>query len=190
MYIIAGLGNPGREYEGTRHNTGFAVIDCLSAKYGIAVSSGKFSGLLGNGMIGPEKVLLVKPLTYMNASGDCLQQVLHFYRVPADHLIVAVDDINLPVGQIRVRGGGSAGGHNGLKSIIAQCGTQEFPRVRVGVGDKRPGQDLAVHVLSHFPAEQAAQMREAEQTAAEAIVMLMTEGLEKTMSRYNRRTSV
>jgi PTH1 family peptidyl-tRNA hydrolase len=187
MYIIAGLGNPGREYEGTRHNTGFAVIDCLAEKHGIRVNIGKFSGLLGSGMIGAEKAVLVKPLTYMNLSGMCLQQVLHFYKVPADHLIVAVDDINLPVGQIRVRGGGSAGGHNGLKSIIEQCGTQDFPRVRVGVGDKKPGQDLASHVLSRFPADQAEEMKNAEKSAAEAIEMLISDGLDLTMNRYNRK---
>ena len=187
MYIIAGLGNPTAQYAGTRHNVGFAVIDVLSAAYGIAVDTRKFNGLIGRGMIGSERVLLVKPQTYMNASGECLREVLNYFKEDISRLIVIVDDINLEPGQLRIRGKGSAGGHNGLKSIISQCGSQDFARIRVGIGEKNPRQDLADYVLSHFSGEEREQMDAAYSLAAKAVRSLMEDGLEAAMNLYNRK---
>ena len=186
MYVIAGLGNPGLAYRGTRHNAGFEVIDRLSAKNHIPVETKKFKGLIGKGRIGQEDVILVKPQTYMNASGECLREVLAFYKADPSHLIVAVDDINLEPGQLRVRGKGSAGGHNGLKSIIALCGTQDFARVRIGIGERDPRQDLADYVLSRFGKEERVLMEDAWETAADAVESLLSAGLEKTMNLFNR----
>ena len=143
MYLIVGLGNPGREYESTRHNAGFLVVDRLAEKMGISVSTRKFLGFTGSGMLGGEKVLLLKPQTYMNASGESVRAAADFYKLEPAQVIVVYDDISLDVGSVRIRAKGSAGGHNGMKSIIAHLGTEEYPRVRVGIGDKPPGMDLA-----------------------------------------------
>ena len=138
MFVIAGLGNPGKEYAGTRHNVGFGALDELADKYRISVDTGKHKALIGKGIIEGEKVILVKPLTYMNLSGDSLREVLDYYKLPPERLLVIYDDINLDVGQLRIREKGSAGGHNGMKSIIARVGSDAFPRIRVGVGAKPP----------------------------------------------------
>ena len=134
MYIIAGLGNPTKEYEGTRHNVGFDVIDRLSERYNIDVTMEKHRALIGKGMIAGQKVILVKPQTYMNLSGEAVHEAVQFYKIPADHVLVIYDDVSLPVGKLRVRPTGSAGGHNGIKNIIAHLGTQEFPRIKIGTG--------------------------------------------------------
>ena len=147
MYLIAGLGNPGTKYEGTRHNIGWQVIDELAEKYNIRVLENKFKGLTGKGMIGSEKVLLLKPLTYMNLSGESIAEAVRFYKIDeTTELIVIADDISLDVGQIRIRKKGSAGGHNGLKNIIAQLGHENFARIKMGVGEKPAGYDLADYV--------------------------------------------
>ena len=143
MYIIAGLGNPTAQYRGTRHNVGFEVIDYLADKYNIDVTTKKFKGLIGTGAIEGQKVVLVKPQTFMNLSGECIQEVMNYYKTDISDLIVVYDDINLEPGQLRVRGKGSAGGHNGMKNIILHCNSQDFPRVRVGIGAKPPKMDLA-----------------------------------------------
>lgn len=188
MYIIAGLGNPGREYARTRHNVGFEAVDALAGKYGIDVTTGKFKALIGKGLIEGQRVLLVKPLTYMNLSGESLREAADFFKVDvASELIVIHDDISLPPGQLRIRAKGSAGGHNGLKSIIAQLGTQEFLRIKVGVGEKPADGDLVNHVLGRFPKEERVLMDEVIARAASAAVCLMTEGLEKAMNEYNRK---
>ena len=151
MYLIVGLGNPGGKYAGTKHNMGFDVIDCLVDEYRIPSSGTALKGMYGKGLIGGRKVLLVKPLTYMNASGECVRAFADYYKVdPEKELIVVYDDISLEPGVIRVRGKGSAGGHNGMKSIIRHLGTQQFMRVRVGIGGKPPGWDLADFVLAPF----------------------------------------
>ena len=155
MYIIAGLGNSGKQYEETRHNIGWQVIDELAGKYNIRVTESKFKGLIGKGMIGGEKVVLVKPLTFMNLSGECIREVTNFYKIDeTSQLIVVADDISLDVGQIRMRKKGSAGGHNGLKNIIAHLGHENFMRIKMGVGDKPAGYNLADYVLGHFSKEE------------------------------------
>ena len=185
MYVIAGLGNPGRKYEKTRHNVGFEVIDRLAEKYGISVKEKMFQGLVGRGVIEGEKVLLVKPQTFMNLSGECIQPILGYYKVDPEDFVVVYDDISLEPGNIRVRGKGSAGGHNGIKNIILRLGTQDFPRVRIGTGEKPEQMDLADYVLGHFTSEEQKLMDEAYEAGAEAAVTLILEGTEKAMNRFN-----
>ena len=187
MYIIAGLGNPTKEYDKTRHNAGFSVIDVLADRYGIDVGERKHKALCGKGVIEGQKVVLVKPQTFMNLSGESLRAVVDFYKVTPEEIIVIYDDISLDPGQLRIRLKGSAGGHNGIKNIIAQLGTQEFPRIKVGVGDKPPRMDLADYVLSHFTQEEQKRMDEAFEEAAQAAVMMMTDGAEPAMNHYNMK---
>lgn len=187
MYIIAGLGNPTAKYKGTRHNVGFEVIDRLAQQYHIAVDTKKFKALIGSGSIEGRKVVLVKPQTFMNLSGESIQEVMNYYKADISQLIVVYDDINLAPGQLRVRGKGSAGGHNGMKNIILCCGSQDFPRVRVGIGEKPPRMDLADYVLSHFQGEEKQAMEEGFEEAAQAVCSLMEQGLEATMNRYNQK---
>lgn len=186
MYIIAGLGNPGRKYAGTRHNAGFDVVDRLADSYRIRVREKKHHALCGQGMIGGEKVLLVKPQTYMNNSGDSIAEIIQYYKEdPAARLIVVYDDISLEPGRIRVRKKGSAGGHNGIKSIISRVGTQEFVRVRIGVGEKPEGWDLADYVLGHMDRRERAAVEEAFAEAKEAIELIVQGRVDKAMNDYN-----
>lgn len=186
MYVIAGLGNPTKQYENTRHNAGFCVIDVLSEKYQIPVKQAGFKALYGSGYIEGQKVILLKPLTYMNLSGESIRQVIDFYKIdPEEELIVIYDDISLAPGQLRVRAKGSAGGHNGMKNIIQHLGGQKFPRVKVGVGEKPAGWDLADHVLGHFSGEEQKLMDQAFEDAAEAAVSIMTDGMDAAMNRFN-----
>lgn len=187
MYLIAGLGNPGAEYENTRHNVGFHVIDCLAEKLNTEVKEKKFFALCGRAVLNGEKILLMKPQTYMNHSGESLRAAADFFKVAADHVIVVSDDIDLEEGQLRIRLKGSAGGHNGLKSIIAHLGAQEFKRVRVGIGAKPEGWDLADYVLGKLKGNDLKQMEKAYQTAADAVCLIVTDGGEKAMNRYNRK---
>ena len=185
MYIIAGLGNPTREYEKTRHNVGFEVIDVLADMLGTTVEEKKFKGLYGRGIIGGEKVLLLKPQTFMNLSGESVKAAADFYKVDHEHIIIIYDDISLDVGQLRIRKKGSAGGHNGIKNIIAHLGTQEFPRIKVGVGDKPKKMDLADYVLSRFSKEDRAAMEDAFKEAAKAVEVMITEGMDTAMNQFN-----
>ena len=185
MYIIAGLGNPTREYEKTRHNVGFEVIDVLADMLGTTVEEKKFKGLYGRGIIGGEKVLLLKPQTFMNLSGESVKAAADFYKVDHEHIIIIYDDISLDVGQLRIRKKGSAGGHNGIKNIIAHLGTQEFPRIKVGVGDKPKKMDLADYVLSRFSKEDRAAMEDAFKAAAKAVEVMITEGMDTAMNQFN-----
>lgn len=188
MYIIAGLGNPGRQYEGTRHNIGWQVIDELAGKYNIRVMENKFKGLIGKGMIGGEKVILVKPLTFMNLSGECIGEAVNFYKIDETaELIVVADDISLDVGQIRMRKKGSAGGHNGLKNIIAHLGHENFMRIRMGIGDKPSGYDLADYVLGHFSKEEEKILDESKKTAVLAIETIISDGIDRAMNLYNTK---
>lgn len=187
MYLIAGLGNPTREYDKTRHNAGFSVIDVLADKYGIDVSDRKHKALCGKGVIEGEKVLLLKPQTFMNLSGESIREAVDYYKIDPEDLIVIYDDISLDPGQLRIRLKGSAGGHNGIKNIIAHLGTQEFPRIKVGVGAKPPKMDLADYVLGRFSAEEQKVMDEAFIEAAEAAVMMMRDGAERAMNHYNAK---
>ncbi|MEW4412410.1 aminoacyl-tRNA hydrolase [Clostridium sp. AN503] len=190
MYLIAGLGNPTKEYDKTRHNVGFSVIDVLADKYGIDVSERKHRAYCGKGVIEGQKVLLVKPQTFMNLSGESLRAAVDYYKIPPEEIIVIYDDISLEPGQLRIRLKGSAGGHNGIKNIIAQLGTQEFPRIKVGVGAKPPRMDLADYVLSRFSRGEQAQMDDAFKEAADAAVMMMTDGAERAMNHYNAKKRI
>lgn len=187
MFIIAGLGNPTKEYNGTRHNIGFDGIVACSDKWRIPVDKVESKAIVGKGVVGAERVLLVKPQTYMNLSGESLGPLASYYRVDPSQVIVLVDDINLEPGQLRIRAKGSAGGHNGLKSIIAHLGTEDFIRIRIGVGEKPANWDLADWVLGRFPKEQEPLMREALAEVVAACEMIMTEGIEKAMGKYNQK---
>ncbi|WP_408069527.1 aminoacyl-tRNA hydrolase [Butyrivibrio sp. JL13D10] len=186
MFLIAGLGNPEKKYNATRHNVGFGVIDVLSEKYDIDLTEMKFKGMYGKGRIGNEKVILLKPLTYMNLSGESIRPVADYFKIDTKtELIVISDDIDLDPGRIRVRPGGSAGGHNGLKNIIAQLGHDEFSRVRVGVGKKPPRIDLADWVLGHFDKEDTEYVKEAMEHAADAVRLIMEEDVNAAMNKWN-----
>ncbi len=186
MYVIAGLGNPGKKYEHTRHNAGFDVIDILSDRYGIPLRRRMFRGLYGKGVIEGEKVILLKPQTYMNCSGESIAPLCRHYRVEVEsRLIVISDDISMNVGRLRTRGSGSAGGHNGLKSIIERTGTDGFTRIKIGVGDREPGEDLVEHVLGRITGEDARVLKEMQDRAASAAVSIMVDGLEKAINKYN-----
>lgn len=185
MYIIVGLGNPTKEYEGTRHNMGFAAVDALADKIGISVTEKKHKALFGKGVIGGMKVILAKPQTFMNLSGESVRAMADYYKVSPEEIIVIFDDISLDMGQLRVRGKGSAGGHNGIKSIIAHLGTQEFARVRVGVGDKPKNMDLADYVLGRLSKGEQEVMGDAVRAAADAAVTIIEDGVDTAMNRFN-----
>lgn len=187
MYIIAGLGNPGSKYAHTRHNAGFEAIDRLADRYRIDISTKKFQALCGSGVIEGQKVLLLKPQTYMNLSGESLRAACDFYKIdPEEELIVLYDDISLAPGQLRIRAKGSAGGHNGIKSIISHLGTQVFKRVKIGVGEKPQGYDLADYVLGHFSKEEQAELTEAFDRAAQAAGKLVCEDMQSVMNEFNK----
>ena len=188
MFIIAGLGNPTKQYEGTRHNVGFEVIDRISEKYNIDVDAKKHRALLGKGIIQAQKVILAKPQTYMNLSGESVRSLLDYYKVDEEHeLIVIYDDISLDVGQLRIRAKGSAGGHNGMKNIIAHLGSQVFPRIKVGVGEKPAKYDLADYVLGHFSKGEAKLMDEGYDHAVHAVELIVSGQINEAMNEYNRK---
>ena len=188
MFVIVGLGNPGKKYENTRHNAGFMAIDAIAAKYGIAVKEKKHKALCGTGVIEGQKVLLVKPETYMNLSGESLAEVLNFYKLdPEEEMLVIYDDISLAPGNIRIRKKGSAGGHNGIKSLIAHAGTQVFTRIKVGVGEKPSGWDLADYVLGHFSEEDHKKLAEVMPDVIQAAVLIMQGDVDKAMNDYNAK---
>ena len=188
MKIIAGLGNPTRKYEGTRHNIGFTVIDALAQEYNINMNEKKFKAICGKGMIGGEKVLLLKPQTYMNLSGESIIEAVNYYKCdPEEDLIVIYDDIDLDVGRLRVRAKGSAGGHNGMKNIILHLGTDVFARIRVGVGAKPKEYDLADYVLGHFPKEEMEAIDEGRQHACKAASIIIEDGISAAMNQCNSK---
>ena len=186
MYLIVGLGNPGMKYDATKHNMGFKVIDELVETYGIPSSGTSLKGMYGKGMIGGEKVILIKPMTYMNNSGECVRAFVDYYKVdPEEEVIIIYDDITLEPGSIRVRKKGSAGGHNGIKNIIAMTGTQNFARIRIGVGEKPEGWDLADYVLGRFSKEERALVEDAFVDAMEAAEMILMDDLPGAMNKFN-----
>ena len=188
MFIIAGLGNPTLQYRGTRHNVGFDVIDTLADKYNIAVETRKSRALIGKGIIAGQKVLLVKPQTYMNLSGESIGELVSYYKVDEEQeLLVIYDDVSLDVGQLRIRRKGSAGGHNGINDIIRHLGTDVFPRIKIGGGEKPKGYDLADYVLGHFSREEREMMEEGYQKAAEAVEMILAGELDEAMNVFNRK---
>ncbi len=186
MIVIAGLGNPTDKYRGTRHNVGFDAIDKIAELNNISVETYKHKALCGKGVIAGEKVMLMKPMTFMNNSGEALRETVDFYKCnPEDELIVIYDDINLDVGKLRIRAKGSAGGHNGIKSIIAHLGTEKFKRIRIGVGEKPAGYDLADYVLGHFDKEQKVQIEKAAEDVADAVSIIIEKDINAAMNKYN-----
>lgn len=187
-WLIVGLGNPGKEYERTRHNCGFRAIDLLADKLGCKLDKAKFQGLYGQAALDGRKIYLLKPLTYMNLSGRSVLQMSAYFQIPPQRIIVIFDDISLEVGRLRVRSNGSAGGHNGIKSIISELGSQEFPRVKVGVGAKpHPEQDLADWVLSSFTALEEKSLKTALENAGDAAICLIEKGAMEAANRYNAK---
>ena len=186
MHIIIGLGNPGREYHRTRHNVGFDVVDVLSEKLGISLTKNAMHGLIGEGFAGGEKAVLVKPQTYMNLSGQCVAELAAWYKAPMENLLVVYDDVDLPLGKLRLRQSGSAGTHNGMRSIIGLLGRQDFPRLRVGVGRKPEGWELADWVLSHYRTEEERKTQfDAFLLAADTVVDWIQNGWESAMRTAN-----
>lgn len=186
MYIIAGLGNPGRKYVGTRHNVGFEVIDALCAKYDIKIKKHKFSADYGEGQICGEKVLLVKPQTYMNLSGEAIRALRDFFKVENDHIIIIYDDISLPTGKLRIREKGSAGGHNGIKNIIYQLNTDVFPRMKIGIGaPEHEDYDMKDYVLGKFSKQEVEILVKTAIRATDAVEEMLVSGPQKAMSKYN-----
>lgn len=187
-WLVVFLGNPGLKYEGTRHNAGFMTADALAKKLNLSIDRSRFRALTSVCKIGDSQVLLMKPQTYMNLSGEAVGQAARFYKIPADHILVVSDDITLPIGSIRIRTKGSAGGHNGLKNIISVLGTDEFPRIRLGVGEP-PDQDYDTvdWVLSVFRNQDAVDIRAAAEQAADAVVCLIAHGPEKAMNLYSQK---
>lgn len=185
-WIVAFLGNPGLKYNGTRHNAGFMAADAMEKKLGVSINKMRFKALTQTVDIGGKKVLLMKPQTFMNLSGDAIVQAANFYKVPPERVIVVSDETALPIGRLRIRRGGSAGGHNGLKSVIARLGTDQFPRIRLGVGDKpHPDYDMADWVLSAFKGQDAADMELVAKKAADAVECYITEGTDRAMNKFN-----
>ena len=186
MFIIAGLVNPTLQYEGTRHNVGFDVIDTLAERYNITVDGRKGRALVGKGMIEGHKVLLVKPQTYMNLSGEAVGEAARFYKIPSDHVLVIYDDVSLPLGKLRIRDKGSAGGHNGIKNIIAHLGTDVFPRVKVGVGaPSHPDYDMVDWVIGSFSAQEKKIVDEALDRALDAAECIISRGVTEAQNRFN-----
>ena len=186
MYVIVGLGNPDKKYEHTRHNIGFDVIDALADKYNISVTDKKHKALCGSGVIEGMKVLLVKPQTFMNLSGEAVRPLADYFKIPPERVLVVSDEVALVPGRLRMRASGSAGGHNGLKNIILHLGTENFPRLRVGVGSPpHPDYDMADWVMGVPRGEDAAALEKAEERAADAIECCVQQGIDRAMNRYN-----
>ncbi|MGN0332307.1 MAG: aminoacyl-tRNA hydrolase [Lachnospiraceae bacterium] len=188
MYIIVGLGNPTLQYEGTRHNVGFDVIDALADKYNITVETRKSRAFIGKGIIEGQKVILAKPQTYMNLSGESVRGLVDYYKIDEEQeLLVIYDDISLGVGQLRIRKKGSAGGHNGIKNIISHLDTTVFPRIKIGVGEKPKKYDLADYVLSHFSKAEREEMEKGYEKAVNAVGMILRGEIDAAMNEYNRK---
>lgn len=187
MHVIAGLGNPGILYRRTRHNAGFQALDKIADELHIRVTKRGFSGVYGEGVYNGERVVLVKPATYMNLSGNCIQAVLHFYKCPAENLIVLYDDIELPTGSLRIRDKGSAGTHNGMRSVVACVNSEDFPRIRIGVGDREGGRDLKDHVLGKPGKQEQEALESAFCDAAEAAKLILDGRLMEAQAKFNKR---
>lgn len=190
MYVVVGLGNPGKRYKDTRHNIGFNVIDLLGQRNKINLNKTKFQSIYGEGFIRGKKVILMKPQTYMNNSGISVREIYDFHKLDIKNIIVIVDDIDIEFASIRIRGKGSAGSHNGIKSIIKHLGSKEFPRIKVGIGEKRhPSQNLADFVLSKFSQEEIIDINNSIEIAAEATEFIIKDGINKAMNQFNRKAN-
>lgn len=187
FFVIAGLGNPGPKYEGTKHNVGFDVVERLGRKYNIEINKFKHKALVGDGKIEDRRVLLVKPQTFMNLSGESIREIVNFYKVPQDQFVVIYDDTSLPVSGVRIREKGSHGGHNGIRNIIAQMGTDEFYRIKVGVGEKPNGWDLADYVLAKFDKDDLPMIEQGTDKAVKAVELILSRGIMDAMNQTNQR---
>lgn len=187
MFVVVGLGNPGKNYFNTRHNVGFDTINLLANRNNIIINKIKFKSVYGEGTIGGEKVFLVKPQTYMNNSGMAVLDLYNFYKLPLENIIVVVDDIDIEFGTIRIRKKGSAGSHNGLKSIIYHLQSEDFPRIKIGIGNKREGQDLADFVLSRFDKDERMDIDVAIEKAAQAVETIITYDMNTAMNQFNKK---
>ena len=188
MYLVVGLGNPGKQYEATRHNMGFDTVDRLVEDYNVPQGGVKFNAMYGKTMIGGEKVILMKPLSFMNLSGGPVREMANYFKIdPESELIVIYDDIDLEPGQLRIRKKGSAGGHNGIKHIIQQLGTQTFVRIKVGVGAKPKGWDLADHVLGRCGSNERKLVEEAQERACKAVEMILADSVDAAMNQFNKK---
>lgn len=186
-FLVVGLGNPGKKYEATRHNAGFLALEALADKLGVTVNKVQYKSYCARAVIGGQSVLLMMPQTYMNLSGEAVAEAMRFYKLPPERVIVMFDDISLPVGAVRVRRKGSDGGQKGMRSIIQLSGSDQFPRVKLGVGEKpHPDYDLADWVLSRFSKEDAGKMLEAARTAADAVCLIIEDSVDAAMNRYSR----
>lgn len=185
MYLIVGLGNPGNRYVNTKHNVGFNTIDCLSEKLNVKINKIKFKSIYGETNIAGDKVILMKPQTFMNKSGESVREAKEYFKIPSENIIVIQDDIDLDIGKIRLRRKGSAGSHNGLKSIIYLLKEENFPRIKIGIGRQETGQDLADYVLTGFKKEDRFLIDEAIEGAAEASISIVKDGIDKAMNKYN-----
>ena len=186
MYLIAGLGNPGRDYVGTRHNVGFEVADAICSKFDISLNKEKFRAVFGDGRISGEKVIIAKPQTYMNLSGESIREIVDWYKIENDHIIIIYDDISLPVGRLRIREKGSAGGHNGIKNIIYQLGTDVFPRIKIGVGSpEHPEFDMKDYVLGKFSTEETEILIKSAVRAVSAVEEIIASGSKSAMNKFN-----
>ncbi len=187
LYVVVGLGNPGKDYTNTRHNIGFNTVDHLAESNNIKLNKVKFKAVYGEGNIGEERVLLVKPQTYMNNSGIAVSEIVRFYKLGVKDIIVIVDDIDIDFASVRIKAKGSAGSHNGLKSIIAHLKDQNFPRVKIGIGKKHPREDLANFVLSNFAKKETPDIEEAINDAARAVETIITHSIDEAMNQYNKK---
>ena len=187
FFCIVGLGNPGRQYEETKHNVGFHVIDKLAKKYDIEVNKFKNKAFVGDGTIKGKRVLLVKPQTYMNLSGESVREIVNFYKIPQERFVVIFDDTSLPCGSVRIREKGSHGGHNGIRNIIDQMGTDEFNRIKVGIGEKPSGWDLADYVLAKFNPDDLPMMEQGMDKAVQGVELMLSRGIKEAANRVNQK---
>ncbi len=190
MYLIVGLGNPETDYSKTRHNMGFNVINKISEKYNIDVNKSKFKALVGNGIIEGEKVILLKPQTFMNLSGEALTEAMNFYKLSPKDIIIIYDDVDIEPGNIRIRKNGSAGSHNGMKSIISSINTDVFCRVRVGIGKPKEHIDMITHVIGHISEEEAEELDKGVKIAEEAVIEIVRNNIDSAMNKYNKKKDV
>lgn len=185
MYLIVGLGNPGKEYQATRHNVGFMTLDLIAQKLNTKINKVKFKGLLGETFYNGKKILLLKPQTFMNLSGQSVVDALNFFKIPLGHLIVIYDDMDLPVGRLRIRPEGSSGGQKGMDSIVYHLSSDNFPRIRIGIGRPEGKKDAAGHVLGKISDEEVDKIKAVIETAAEAALLIVTQGVDMAMNRHN-----
>ena len=185
MYLIVGLGNPEEEYSKTRHNMGFNTINEIARKYEIEVNKTKFQGLSGSGLIEGKKVILIKPQTYMNLSGNCVKEFANFYKIQKENIIVIYDDMDFEPGQVKIRKKGSSGAHNGMKSIVQMLGTEDFPRVRIGIGRPKHAGDEINYVIGSIPEEEIPKLKEGIEKAKEAVIEILKNGIDSAMNKFN-----